>query len=334
MNTQNFSVLALCGLLVACGGGSSDGAGSGTLNIGLTDAPVENAAKVVVAFGGVIVKPKDGAALDPVQVSEDNCDSYDTNTGLCYIDLLTLTGMDRKLVFSGDLPAGEYNWVRLLVDAERDVMDSYIEFDDGTQCSLYIPSGSQTGLKIVGGITVTANNVSDYTLDFDVKKSITQPPGQMGDLEACAANYKLKPAIRIVDTSVTGGIAGDVPADLLASNAACQMDQGIYDNVSVYVFDDSDGMAVADDFDGLDDAITSAQVVWDGMDYGYEVGYLLAPESYRLALTCTPDLDDVENDDFDPASVLEQSFGFVAEIAVDTVANQVAGGHFSAPAAP
>jgi len=331
---KHLGLLLAAATLTACGGGGGDGSSTGTLNVGLTDAPVENAAQVVVAFAGIEIKPKDGPALDPIPVDEENCDSYDANSELCYIDLLTLTGTERKLVFSGDLPAGEYNWIRLLVEAEENVMDSYIKFDDDTQCSLYIPSGAETGLKIVSGITVTANGVSDYTLDFDVKKSITQPPGKLGDLEACAANYKLKPAIRIVDTTTTGDIFGTVPEALLASDEKCTMDQGIYTNASVYVFEDPDSLAVADDFDGTDDAVTSALVEWDGLEYNYEVGYLLAPETYKLALTCTPDLDDVEVDDYDPDSLDPQDFGFVDEISVDTLVEQVVDGSFSAPPAP
>jgi len=330
---SNLFVIAAAATLAACGGGGGGGGGgsTGTLNVGLTDAPVENAAQVVVAFSGVEIKPKSGSALDPVPVSEENCDSYDLGTSLCYIDLLTLTGTERKMVFSGELPAGDYNWIRLLVEAEENVIDSYIEFEDGTQCSLYIPSGAQTGLKIVSGITVTANGVSDYTLDFDVKKSITEPPGKLGDLEACAANYKLKPAIRIVDTTEVGAIAGTVDEALLSADEACTMDQGLYENVSVYVFEDPDALAVADDFDGTDDAVTSALVEWDGLEYSYEIGYLLAPETYKLALTCTPDLDNVEVDDYDPDSLDPQDFGFVAERPVDTIVDDVADGSFTAP---
>jgi len=327
------SVILSSALLSACGGGGG-GSSTGTLNVGLTDAPVENAAKVVVAFSGVEIKPKDGPALDPVPVDESNCDDYDDVEELCYIDLLTLTGSTRKTVFNGELPAGDYNCIRLLVEAEQDIIDSYIEFEDGTQCSLYIPSGSQTGLKIVSGITITANGVSDYTLDFDVKKSITQPPGKLSDNEMCVENYKLKPAIRIVDMTEVGSIAGTVPESLLASDERCTMDQGVYENVSVYVFEDPEGTTIPDDFDGTDDAVTSALVEWDGAEYGYEVGYLLAPETYRLALTCTPDLDNVEVDDYDPDSLDPQDFGFVDEIVRDTIIDQEVDGSFSAPPAP
>jgi len=137
INLSRVLVISAALVVAACGGGGGGGGASvGTLNVGLTDAPVENAAKVVVAFQGAEIKPKDGPALDPVPVDEANCDSYDVSTELCYIDLLTLTGMDRKVVFTGELPAGEYNWIRLLVEAEENVIDSYIEFEDGTQCSL------------------------------------------------------------------------------------------------------------------------------------------------------------------------------------------------------
>jgi hypothetical protein len=60
-----------------------------------------------------------------------------------------------------------YEWIKLIVNADRDEMDSYIELDVGSMRPMWIPSSDETGLKVVSGITVTANGVSAYTLDFD-----------------------------------------------------------------------------------------------------------------------------------------------------------------------
>src|SRR4029434_3406766 len=101
----------------------------------------------------------------------------DAATGTCSINLLDFVGAQRRVVFSEGLPAGDYEWIRLLVDAERDGMTSYLRTMDGRQCSLWIPSGSETGLKIVSRTSVTANAASDYPLDFSVAKSATTTPG-------------------------------------------------------------------------------------------------------------------------------------------------------------
>ncbi|MDZ7787404.1 MAG: DUF4382 domain-containing protein [Halofilum sp. (in: g-proteobacteria)] len=52
-------VLAGSAALVACGGGSS-GDGSGSLSLGVTDAPVDSAQNVFVEFSSVTLKPAEG----------------------------------------------------------------------------------------------------------------------------------------------------------------------------------------------------------------------------------------------------------------------------------
>lgn len=311
-------------LLAACDAGS--GSSTGQLTIGLTDGPVESATAVVVAFSGLQLKAAgDAEPMDPVLFDSDSCDEF-ADDGVCYIDLLELRGTESRVVFSEQVPAGSYEWIRLLVNAERNVMDSYIMLDAETQCSLYIPSSANTGLKIVSGITVTANGTSSYMLDFDVRKSITAPPGQAGELDLCAQNYVGKPAIRIVDVTKVGTIAGTVSAETLASAAcATNVATGEYENVAVYVFDNADGQAVADDIDAVDDGypspVTTASVIFDVNEatYVYEAGFLLSPQNYLLALTCTADLDMPDGDDFEPVSAGPQDFGFIAEGTVTTI---------------
>jgi hypothetical protein len=215
-------------------------------------------------------------------------------------------------------------------------MDSYLALEDGTMCSMWVPSGDQTGLKIVSGITVTTNRVSDYTLDFDVRKSVSAPPGHAtASIEACAQNYLLKPAIRIVDTTQVGSIQGSVDPLLLA---ACRDDpiDGIADHVAVYVFEDFDPLnaVTVDDYDGDGDAIASASVVGDGGAYSYEVGYLL-PGDYRLGLTCTADVDGTAADEFDcvgdSCATTDPVFTFLDEQSVTVVAGAASSAAFLAP---
>lgn len=339
-SAQIAAVAALVAVVAGCssGGGSS----TGTLTLGLTDGPVEGAQDVMIAFTGIQLKPSGGPAMDPITMDAQSCDNFDAATGTCQINLLDLVGTKRRVVFSGKLPAGHYDWVRLMVAAERNVMDSYIDTLGGQQCSLWIPSGADTGLKIVSGITVTANGVSDYTLDFDVRKSITNPPGLSDPTLACADNYVLSPAIRIVDSTQVGAIAGTVDAQkVLATNPSCVQDNlGQYQNVAAYVFEDTPGF-MADDIDGDDpnaddggvDPITTASVKWDDVQqtYAYEVGYLLAPATYHVALTCTADADYTTTNDYDPANPDANTFKFVTERAVDVAVDGTADGSFPQP---
>lgn len=315
------------GLLSGCGGDGSTN-NSGQLTLGLTDGPRESATSVVVAFTGIELKPAGGPPMQSEPFNEDSCDDFDAATRTCSINLLALTGESRKVVFSRDIEAGVYQWVRLLVAAEPDVMDTYLTDKDGRMCSLYIPSGDENGLKIVSGITVTANGRSDYTLDFDVRKSITSPQGlDMNSVEACAENYMLKPAIRIVDTTEVGTISGTVSEALLGDSVGCTRSEttGEFENVAAYVFENFDGAAIADDLDAdptYPDPVTTATVSFDGAVYAYEAAYLLSPEDYLVALTCTADADMMNDDEFNPASPDPQDFSFFAE---QTVTTQVGG---------
>jgi len=339
---RSLAVIAVsASILAACSnGGSSDN--TGELRLGLTDGPVEKANSVVVAFTGVQLKAADsGEPMDPVTFDANSCDTWDAATGTCSIDLLDLVGQERRVVFSKSLPPGNYEWIRLLVDADRNELDSYIQIDaEGMMCPLWIPSGAQSGLKAIKDITVTTNGVSDYTLDFDVRKSVTAPPGLnpgADSMEMCAQNYILKPVIRIVDNTKVGAIGGTVSTETLAINE-CAMDDmsGEYINVAAYIFENFDGNAVADDIDGVvedtdgeagglvaRDPVTTATVSYDvdSESYRYEAGFLLAPEDYLVALTCETDADmpDMNELDLDPDSVAEPTFGFIAEATTTTV---------------
>lgn len=72
-----------------------------------------------------------------------------------------------KLLLDGvTLNAGRYNWVRLKVNAERGVIDSYIDLLDDSRHSLYIPSGNQTGLKLNRGFDVPEGEMASFTIRF------------------------------------------------------------------------------------------------------------------------------------------------------------------------
>ena len=346
---------ALLGL-AGCGGGSGSGAATGTLSLRLTDGPIA-ATGVMIQFEGLEIKTA-GEPPKTYPFNSESCDEFDS-MGHCTIDLMDLTGAAYRTVFHGDLPVGEVDWIRLLVKAERNVKDSYIALRDETECPLWIPSGSETGLKIIGGITVTANGVSKYMLDFDLNRSVIQPPGLSippvqppTEDEMCEQNYLLKPVVRIVDETEAGSIAGVVDPGVLydANNAdapfaGCEENaEGIIDDLQVYVFEDFANQASPaelDDYEGdLGDPIASGIVNYDmdAMEYSYEVGYLLTG-NYLLGLACNTDLDEPAKDEFDVAThglqecetddaSPEAAFCFLADRTVDVQAEIMNNGDF------
>src|SRR6185437_16100868 len=95
------------------------------------------------------------------------------------IDLVKLQNGNAAALLNGaSVPAGNYDWIRLAmnVGANNVVANSYIEVN-GAQFPIIVPSGSETGLKLVQGFTMTANQVANFTIDFVLQQAVTAPPG-------------------------------------------------------------------------------------------------------------------------------------------------------------
>ena len=194
-----FSALSLCALLLgSCGGGGS--ASTSTLNLGLTDAPVSGVTKVWSQFTGVEVKPAGGKAIDFMFSPEKG------------FDLLSLQG-GTTATFLNDtaVPSGQYEWVRLMVDTKPGA--SYV-MDSTGQHDLTIPSGAETGLKLIRGFTMPVGAVASFTVDFVLSKSLIAPQGLSPD-------YLLKPVLRLVDNTQVGTISGTLQASALSAQSNC-----------------------------------------------------------------------------------------------------------------
>ena len=257
-------------LLAACGGGS--GGSSSTMNLGITDGPVDAASSVVVSFTGVELQPSGGGQSTTINFSSPKT-----------IDLLQQQNGNAALLLSGQsVPAGNYDWIRLMLNVAADgtVANSYIEVN-GAQYPLVIPSGAQTGLKLVQGFTMTANQVANFTVDFMLQQSITAPPGQSS---GGTQDYVLRPALRLIDNVQAGTISGTVALSTLQSNAAClsgYSGSGPLPNAHVYIFSGT-----------VTPSSTATPVVEPQItlsstgSYSYSQPFLLAG-GYTLAVACT-----------------------------------------------
>lgn len=214
-NLVGLSFLAAGALALAgCGGSSNDG--SGQLTVNLTDSPVDSAVAVNVAIQGLTIKPAEGEAISVAY------------TGANPINLLDLQGgVTAVLADAVDLPAGQYNWIRLDVEEGEDT-HILTDTDGNGEPELYplwIPSGAQTGLKLVRPFFVAQGGVTELTIDFDVRKSVIAPPGQ-------APSYVLKPTLRLVDNLLVGEVAGDVDVAYLSEQLGLEAgetcDPGVY----------------------------------------------------------------------------------------------------------
>src|SRR5262249_51670792 len=183
--------------LTSCGGSDP---GTGGLSLNLTDAAVDGAAEVVVVFAGIELHRSDGNLVE-LDFSAHKS-----------IDLLKLQNGATGALTQGDaVPAGNYDWMRLKVLADKNSQgESFIMLLNGTQYPLYVPSGAETGLKLVRPFTVAQGSTTSLLVDFDLRKSVTAPAGQ-------DPNYVLKPTLRLVDELQVGKITANVDLAALTS---------------------------------------------------------------------------------------------------------------------
>ena len=301
--SKPLTITGACLLLAACGGGSSGGVSApsepatGIIRIAITDAPVDEVSVVNVQFAGVTLKPESG---DEIRIDFDM---------LKDIDLLTLTGgQTAELLPDTEVPTGKYNWIRLAVNAEFDnVFDSYAMTPTG-QIELRVPSGSQNGLKLVSGFTVTEDQSTNLIIDWDLRKALSGPADKPG--------FHLRPALRVTDMALFGTLSGTV-AELLVTDISCSNDLAAQTGNAVYIYNsmtDTPG----DIADAQNDPLATATVKQDEAGaYTYEVNFLSVGE-YIAAFTCQANDDDSETDD---DIVFSAPQPFVIENGVTTTVN-------------
>lgn len=282
MPLKKFLLSCLCVTVAAvfaalgtgCGGGEGGSAepAMGRLSLGITDAPVDQATAVVVKFTAIELKPEGG-----------NSQTIELNPAQS-IDLLALAGgSSRALLEERSVPAGRYEWLRLLIEADTNQPGSYIDLENGARYPLVVPSGSESGLKLNRGFTVAAGSASNFTIDFDLRKSVIAPPGQ-------SPNYMLKPVLRMVDNLRVGTIAGTVAAALIPVDCAPQ----------VYVFTGAD--VAPDDLDAAPapdvDPLISVPVQLDAAsgEYRFRASFVEVG-AYTASFTCDGDMETPEGEE-------------------------------------
>ncbi len=269
-------------VLAGCGSSSSGGGSTetGSLSFSVTDAPIDNADNVFVEFTGIEIKPAGGSSI---------LFNFDTPKK---IDLLAQQGGNSALLITNEaVPSGDYNWIRLAVNAESDgdpQNHSYIVINN-TPHELEVPSGSQSGLKLNTGFTVPAGGSANFTIDFDLRHSVVLASG----------DYKLKPVLRLIDNEGAATLSGMVDSTLIST--VCT-DANVFAG-AVYLYSGHD--VVPDDIDiNAPNPIATATVALNDQatEYVYTAAFLPAG-NYTVTYSC--DTDDADVDDslnFQPAT--------------------------------
>lgn len=190
---RNSFVLALpviaLGILAGCSSGSSTPApaGNGTMNVTLVDGPTS-------AYQAIYLN------ITTVEISKDGS-SWITlaNLNQAPVNLLSLTGgIAQTLAQGATLAPGTYGQMRLILGSTGNT----VVLNDGSTHDLTIPSGAQSGIKLVGSFVVQAGTTADIWIDFDGAHSLqVVGAGNSG-------KYLLRPVIFAYDKAVTGSISG------------------------------------------------------------------------------------------------------------------------------
>ena len=287
-------LLSLACLLLI--GGCNSSSDNGLLSLSLTDAPVDNAANVVVDMIGIQAIPQNGSPItytfpEPQQ-----------------IDLLQLQqGLSTPLVYDWSLPPGQYIGLNVFVAADPSVPDSYVVLNNGDQYPLVplqpvnstscgLPCANTAELSVNTPFTIASNENDAYVIDFDARKSVL-PPNTLGGTE-----YLLQPEGRVAAILDSGNILGVVPGSLITPGCT----------PAVYIF--SGANATPTDINNsaspATQPVTESAVSLNSNTGEYEfTGAFLPAGQYTLAFTCEANMDN-------PNSADNISFTFVGSVPV------------------
>jgi len=200
LKTQLF-FFAILLLLVSCGGGGGGGGststgGAGTLFVSLTDSSGCGFDNVFVTIRKVRVHKSSS-----VNDSGGGWVDITPQDAPLKVDLLSLqNGVTTGLGVS-PLSAGRYTQVRLYLEKNTGAkLNNYVVVG-GVSHAIFVPSGFQSGIKIIHEFDVADGATEDLVLDFDPCRSI---------VKAGNGTYHLKPVITAVLMKTAGSITGAV----------------------------------------------------------------------------------------------------------------------------
>jgi hypothetical protein len=207
------AILLLVISLYSCGG-SGTPASTGTLNIKLTDAATDRYQAVYVTINEVHVHHETGGW--------ETLPELDLPRTVNLLELVNGVMLDLGIA---ELEAGHYNQMRLVLGTEPDDpahhFANYLVFtEEGLNpAELKVPSGFQTGIKLVNGFDIVADRANELHLDFEAHRSI---------VEKGNGNFGLKPTIKVLET-VDNTVSGTVKDEAGSAVGGAFISAQLYD---------------------------------------------------------------------------------------------------------
>ena len=191
--------------MVGCNGGSPT-EGTGTLSLALTDSSCSGFKAIYVTIDEVQVKINNNSP-------NGNGGWYSIAKPMKTYNLLKLVNGISEVLGENELEAGTYQQLRLIIgknpesanniNGEAHPDANYVVLIDDSYELLKIPSGSQTGVKLVHTFDIVEGSFSELMLDFEACKSI---------VETGSGKFLLKPTIKVIETANKYAVYGTVTA--------------------------------------------------------------------------------------------------------------------------
>ncbi|MFH0264186.1 DUF4382 domain-containing protein [Vibrio rumoiensis] len=269
------AVLATSALiLTGCGSDSSDSEKTANVSFAVSDAPVDEAESVTIAFTQVELIRQNGERV-LLNVEPDS-------PGVDYqqLDLLDYQGSDSELIITQQpIPVGEYKNLILHISDDSNV--NFVVDAQGTQ-----PLKQPSNKLQLGGFTVSEDATQAFTIEFDLRKSLVMRGNQNNN-----NGYILKPhGVTIVDNEkaatlkVTAPVCALKDANFVYLYQGKSLDQGKLADL----YDQEDEEFSSDVPEGTIAPYATAEANISGE---YEFGFLPTGD-YTIALYCNGSDDD------------------------------------------
>lgn len=285
-STKFMVAATMATFLYGCSGGTDEvppplGPTTGSITISLTDDPWEDATEMVLHVTGIEMGHADGSVV-----------TIDMTGGGMSIDMVQLqNGEAQMLADNMEIPMGQYDWMRLMVDPTLSHIDLA---STGGRHSMEMGSDAVDGLEVGRSFQIGQSQHSELMLDFDIRRGV-----QHHDTGMMGGEYRLHSAMRMVDMNASGGLVGAVDASMIDVNHPACDDAPGGNWAYLYHGDVTEPDDIADvDTDGMPGPIAADRIDMDTLtgEHRYHFGYL-DPGQYRIAITCSGEWDEVGDDD-------------------------------------
>jgi hypothetical protein len=218
---MKIKISLVCLIIMCCilslfgcsGGGDVSGVSSvygdgltGVLSLKITDTTTTEFQAVYITVDEI------QASMTPVDENEEDADWITVAKREQTYNLLELVNGVTEHLGVTELMAGEYTQLRLILghlpDDGLNILDEhhpfanyFIDHNDESY-ELKIPSGYESGFKIVGGFTIDEDETTDLILDFNVVKSLIQG--------GFSEKWILKPTVKVLNEDNAAQIVGFV----------------------------------------------------------------------------------------------------------------------------